>query len=95
MKLSSEQVAAIATLSRINLDKAETEKTRAYLSEMLDSFEKLEAVNTNGIPPTIQPSTLMDVLKEDAIKPSMSQEDVFNNAPKSDNGYFKVKVVLE
>jgi aspartyl-tRNA(Asn)/glutamyl-tRNA(Gln) amidotransferase subunit C len=55
----------------------------------------LNKVDTNGVPPTAQPNALTNVLKDDVIKPSMSQDDVLANAPQRDGDYFKIKVVLE
>lgn len=95
MKLSKEQVLHIARLAKLGLTEDEVEKMSEQLSNILENFEILNKVDTNGVPPTAQPNALTNVLKDDIVKPSMSQDDVLTNAPQRDGDYFKVKVVLE
>ena len=95
MKLSKEQVLHIARLAKLGLTQDEVEKMSEQLSNILDNFEILNKVDTNGVPPTAQPNALTNVLKDDVVKPSMSQDEVLANAPQRDGDYFRVKVVLE
>jgi aspartyl-tRNA(Asn)/glutamyl-tRNA(Gln) amidotransferase subunit C len=95
MKLSKEQVLHIARLAKLGLTEDEVEKMSEQLSNILENFEILNKVDTNGVPPTAQPNALTNVLKDDVVKPSMSQDDVLANAPQRDGDYFKVKIVLE
>ena len=95
MKLSQEQVLHIARLAKLGLTEDEVEKMSEQLSNILDNFEILNKVDTNGVPPTAQPNALTNVLKDDVVKPSLPQDEVLANAPQRDGDYFKVKVVLE
>jgi len=95
MKLSREEVLHIARLARLGLTDAEVNKLSQQLSKILESFEVLQQVDTSGVPPTAQPNTLQNVLKEDKIKPSLSQGEVLANAPYRDNEFFRVRAVLE
>jgi len=95
MKLSQEEVLHIARLARLGLTDAEVNKLSQQLSNILESFEVLQKVDTTGVPPTAQPNTLKNVLKEDGIKPSLSQDDVLANAPYRDNEFFRVRAVLD
>jgi aspartyl-tRNA(Asn)/glutamyl-tRNA(Gln) amidotransferase subunit C len=95
MKLSREEVLHIARLARLGLTDAEVNKLSQQLSKILESFEVLQQVDTTGVPPTAQPNTLKNVLKEDKIKPSLSQGEVLANAPHRDKEFFRVKAVLE
>ena len=51
MKLSREEVLHIARLARIALTEAEITKFSEQLSKLLDSFEILQQVDTEGVPP--------------------------------------------
>jgi aspartyl-tRNA(Asn)/glutamyl-tRNA(Gln) amidotransferase subunit C len=95
MKLNKEQVLHIARLAKLGLTQDEVEKMSEQLSNILENFEILNKVDTDNVPPTAQPNALTNVLKEDIVKPSMSQDDVLANAPQRDGDYIKVKVVLE
>ncbi len=95
MKLSQEQVLHIARLAKLGITEDEVEKMSEQLSNILENFEILNKVDTTGVSPTAQPNALTNVLKEDVVKPSLSQDEVLANAPQRDGDYFKVKVVLE
>ena len=47
--LSLEEIRHIATLARIRLTETEEEKYRRDLSQVLDFFQELQAVDTTGI----------------------------------------------
>ena len=55
----------------------------------------LQQVDTTDIPPTAQPNTLQNVLKEDKVKSSLPQSDVLANAPRREEDFFRVRAVLE
>ena len=95
MKLSREEVLHIARLARLGLTDAEVSKLSQQLSKILESFEVLQQVDTTGVSPTAQPNTLKNILKEDKIKPSLSQDEVLANAPHRDKEFFRVRAVLE
>jgi aspartyl-tRNA(Asn)/glutamyl-tRNA(Gln) amidotransferase subunit C len=95
MKLSREEVLHIARLARLGLTEAEVNRLSEQLSNILENFEILQQVDTNGVPPTAQPNTLQNVLKEDEIKPSLPQNEVLANAPQRDGDFFRVRAVLE
>jgi aspartyl-tRNA(Asn)/glutamyl-tRNA(Gln) amidotransferase subunit C len=95
MKLNKEQVLHIARLSKLGLTDDEVEKMSEQLSNILENFEILNKVDTDGVPPTAQPNALTNVLKDDVVKPSLPQDEVLANAPQRDGDYIRVKVVLE
>jgi aspartyl-tRNA(Asn)/glutamyl-tRNA(Gln) amidotransferase subunit C len=73
----------------------DVEKMSEQLSHILESFEVLQKVDTGGVPPTAQPNPLQSVIKEDEIRPSLSQCDVLANAPRKEGEFFRVRAVLE
>ena len=95
MKLSREEVLHIARLARLGLTEAEVNRLSEQLSNILENFEILQQVDTNGVPPTAQPNALQNVLKEDETKPSLPQNEVLANAPQRDGDFFRVRAVLE
>jgi aspartyl-tRNA(Asn)/glutamyl-tRNA(Gln) amidotransferase subunit C len=95
MKLSREEVLHIAELAKIGLTEEEIDRMSQQLSNILDNFDILKQVNTEGVPPTAQPNTLCNVMKADIVKPSMSQDEVLANAPQREEGFFRIRAVLE
>ena len=95
MKISRDEVLHIARLAKVGLTDAEVEKLSEQLSNILENFEALQQVDTENVPPTAQPNTLKNVLKEDKARPSLPQEDVLANAPRREGEFFRVRAVLE
>ena len=95
MKLSREEVLHISRLARLGLSEEEVDRLSRQLSQILESFEVLQEVDTEGVPPTAQPNMLCNVLKEDKTKPSLPQDKVLANAPQKDGEFFRVRPVLE
>lgn len=95
MKLSREEVLHIARLARVALTEAEITRMSEQLSNLLEHFEVLQKVDTDGVPPTAQSIALQSVMREDNVKPSLPVEDVLANAPRRDGDYFRVRAVLE
>jgi aspartyl-tRNA(Asn)/glutamyl-tRNA(Gln) amidotransferase subunit C len=95
MKLSREEVLHIARLARVALTEAEITRMSEQLSNLLEHFEVLQKVDTEGVPPTAQSVTLQSVMREDKVTPSLPQEDVLANAPRREGDCFRVRAVLE
>jgi aspartyl-tRNA(Asn)/glutamyl-tRNA(Gln) amidotransferase subunit C len=95
MKLSREEVLHIARLARVALTEAEITRMSEQLSNLLEHFEVLQQVDTEGVPPTAQSVELRSVMRDDVIAPSLSQEDVLANAPRREDDCFRVRAVLE
>ncbi len=95
MKLGREEVQHIALLARLGLDEAEIEKFQLQLSNILENFEILKQVDTEGLQPTSQSIALQNVFRPDKAKASYPVEDIMANAPRQENNYVKVQAVLE
>ena len=94
MKLSREEVLHIALLARLGLTEAEVNRFSKQLSNLLESFEILQQVDTTGIPPTAQSIVLQNVVRSDEAQASLSQDQVLANAPRKDGDFFRVRAVL-
>ena len=95
MKLSREEVLHIARLARLGLTEEDVERFREQLSNILENFEVLGEVESEGVPPTTHAVPLQNVLREDEVAPSLPQDEVLANAPRQEEGHFKVRAVLE
>ncbi|MCL1885587.1 MAG: Asp-tRNA(Asn)/Glu-tRNA(Gln) amidotransferase subunit GatC [Dehalococcoidia bacterium] len=95
MKLDREEVMHIAALAKLGMTEEDVSTFSVQLSEILESFEVLNSVDTTGVPPTAQPNSLCNVMREDAVTPSLSSCDVLANAPRKDGEFFRIHAVLE
>ncbi len=95
-KLSKQQVEHIAALARLGLTETERKKFTTELSSILDYVGKLSKVDTKNIEPIAQITGLSNVMFKDKVKKcELSREELLKNAPEKENGFIKVKQVLE
>ena len=85
----------VAHLARLALTPDEEKKFGAQLGTVLGYVEKLKEVDVSGVEPTAHAVPLVNVTRQDEVRPSMSNEDALRNAPAQANGLFLVPKILE
>jgi aspartyl-tRNA(Asn)/glutamyl-tRNA(Gln) amidotransferase subunit C len=95
MALTPEDVQHIGRLARVGLTDEDVTKFATQLSGIIDHFEALAAVPTDDVAPTAHAAALSNVMREDAVRPSLSRDDVVANAPEEEEGHLRVRAVLE
>jgi aspartyl-tRNA(Asn)/glutamyl-tRNA(Gln) amidotransferase subunit C len=93
---SREQVEAIASLARLELDDSELELFGRQLGEILDYVDQLQRIDTTGVPPTANVVSAHGANRDDAVRPSLDRRDALANAPDAarEAGLFKVPRVI-
>ena len=94
MKLSREEVEKVAGLARLTLTEDEKERFSHQLSSILSHMEELNQVEIPEVDSTPSVVGETGVLRDDVVRPSLSQDEVLRNAPDSHNGFFKVPKIL-
>ncbi len=94
MALTLQDVEHVARLARLRLSPAELEKMRDQLSNILDHFQMLQQIDVSTVPPTAQVTDLVNVLREDEIRPSLPREQALANAPEQQDGMFRVRAIF-
>ncbi len=94
MALTDADVDHVASLARLGLSAEERARLRDQLSTILGHIEVLDRLDTAAIPPTAQVLPLINVLREDAPRPSLSRDEALANAPRQADGFFEVHAVL-
>jgi aspartyl-tRNA(Asn)/glutamyl-tRNA(Gln) amidotransferase subunit C len=85
----------VAHLARLNLTAVEEQKLGTQLGQILAYIEKLNQLEVSHIEPTAHPIPLINVMRPDEVRPSLSQEAALQNAPASANGLFLVPKIVE
>lgn len=85
----------VAKLANLILTDEEIKKFEKQLSAVLDYIKKLSEVDTKNVEPTSQVTGLENVVREDTVSPSLSQEKVLSQAKSKHNGFFAVKGILD
>jgi aspartyl-tRNA(Asn)/glutamyl-tRNA(Gln) amidotransferase subunit C len=94
-KISQAEVEHVARLARLELSAEETERMRSQLDQILGYVEQLRRVDTADVPPTSHVLPLVDVMREDEVRPSYPVEAMLANAPDPDGESFRVPKILE
>ena len=95
MRLSRDEVVHISTLCRVGMTEEDLERAADQLSHILDQFEVLKQVDTEGVPPTSQSIPMHSVFRPDVPRPSLTQDETLANAPRREGEFVRVKIVLE
>jgi len=90
MRVSKEDVEKIAKLAKLRFSDSEKEAIRAHLDQILTYAEKLNELDTRSVEPTFSVQQSGIAMREDGVKPSLSQDIVLRNAPDREHGFVRV-----
>lgn len=94
-RITLAQVEHVARLARLDLGPEEKERMRGQLDAILGYVEQLRRVDTTGIEPTAHVLPLVNVFREDEVRPSYPAEAMLANAPEPEDEQFRVPRILE
>ena len=85
----------VAHLARLALTPGEEAQFGAQLNNILGYIDKLNELDVSGIEPTAHAVPLVNVFRQDEVRPSFSNEEALRNAPAKANGLFIVPKIVE
>ncbi len=95
MKITDELIGYIGDLSRLHLSEEEKERAKKDLSDILDYTEKLNELDTDGVPEMSHPFDAVNCFREDVVTNGDDRENLLSNAPERKGSYFKVFKTVE
>ena len=95
MSIGIKDVEHVANLARLELSDSDKEQFAGQLNAILKYAEKLNELDTSEIEPTSHVLPIVNVMRDDEIKPSLPIEKAMLNAPEEEDDQFKVPAVLE
>ena len=93
--IDRETVEHVARLTRLALSEAELERMRAELNSILAHLDTLKALDTEGVEPTSHALPLVNVMREDDVRPSLLLDAMVANAPDRVGDLFRVPRIIE
>ena len=93
-RITREDVAHVARLARLDVTDDEVETFTEQLAAVLDHARDVEALDTEGVPPTAHPLPLQNVFRDDVAQPSLDRDEVLAMAPAAEEGRFRVPRIL-
>ena len=95
MSVSNEQVRHIAKLARIAMSEEEIERLVPELNNILGWVEQLGEVDTDGVEPLTGVIDQKLRLRDDVVDDGNIRDEVLENAPDAQHGFFAVPKVIE
>ena len=89
------EVAHLARLARIDLDEPQLDALAGQLDVILTSVARVSEVAAQDIPPMSHALPLTNVMREDVVRPGLSQASALSGAPAWEDGRFRVPRILD
>lgn len=93
-RLTNDVVVKVAHLARLDLTPTEIERATEQLSDMLDHFADIDALDLSAVSPMNQPLPIVNVMRDDIEQPCLDRDEVLAAAPQSEDGRFWVPPVI-
>lgn len=84
----------IAKLARLKVSPEDATEYGDQLTKVLNYFQQISKINTEGVEPLVTPSEIDFFTREDEPKISLSTEEMLANAPDKAGNLFKVPPVV-
>ena len=92
--IDKKDVEYVAWLARLELSEEEKERFTRQLDNVLEHAQKIKSLEVGEVKPTSHVLPLKNIMRDDEIKPSLSQEEALCNAPRREGGHFVVPRII-
>lgn len=93
--ISGDQVEYVAQLARLALTPEEQQRFTGQLNAILEYMEQLNEVATDDVEPTSHVLDLVNVLRDDTVRKTLTPDEVLANAPATAQRYVVVPRIVE
>lgn len=95
MAISSEEIKHVAKLSKLAFSDDEIVALTDKLGQIIDMVERLEEVDTTGVPVTTNVVHDINVMREDIAEEGTDRNLLMRNVATKEDGYIKVPAMLD
>jgi aspartyl-tRNA(Asn)/glutamyl-tRNA(Gln) amidotransferase subunit C len=92
--ISRDEVAHLASLARLALTDDELDRYAGQLDVIITSVARVAEVTADDIPPTSHALPLTNVMRDDELRPGLTQAEALSGAPAAEQGRFRVPRIL-
>lgn len=93
-KIDEKVISKLEKLSRLQLTTQERGQIAIDLGSIVEMFDTLQAVDTEGVEPLRHMSEVVNIVREDIIENQLSNEEALKNAPQTYDGFIAVPKFL-
>ena len=95
MTVTLKDVEHVMTLARLGLTEEEKKKFTSQLNNILEYAKTLSELETDQVPPTSHSLSLKNVTREDTLLPWKNPEELVQQAPEEEAGFYLVPRILD
>lgn len=88
--IGEDDVRYVAKLARLGLEQADVERMTGELAKILSHIDKMSELDTADVPPTAHVLDVVNVMRADKARPSISCAEALRNAPSASSDSFRV-----
>jgi len=93
-KITADDVRKVAQLARLDLPEDTISTYTGQLERILDYVDQLQAVDTDGVPPTTRAVEVINATRDDRVVATDVREDLLDQAPQREGDFFRVPKIL-
>ena len=95
MSIDNSTVKKVAKLARIEINEEEETTLIAELNNILGWVDELKQVNTDNVEPMLSVFNESMQMREDKAESNFDNNQILDNSPESNSGFFVVPKVVE
>lgn len=92
--IEKKDVEYVAWLARLELDEDEKDLFTRQLGQVLEHAGRISSLRLEDVEPTSHAVPLCNVMRDDEVRPGLTQEEALSNAPRNEGGYFVVPRII-
>jgi aspartyl-tRNA(Asn)/glutamyl-tRNA(Gln) amidotransferase subunit C len=93
--ISRDDVAHLARLARIDLPEDSLDHYAEQLGVILGAVAQVSEVAADDVPATSHPMPLVNVFRDDVVRPSLTNAEALSGAPSVEDERFRVPRILD
>lgn len=95
MRITRDDVRHLASLSRLHFSEAEEQSMVGDLSRILDYVDQLQAVDTDGVEPTIHGAPVRSVVRPDVAMARITRAEALRSSSGASDAFVRVPKVID
>ena len=95
MDINDAMIDKLANLARLKFDETEKVQIKSDLQNMIGMIEKMNELDTTDVAPLLHITNNVNVLREDFVEGSITNEEALQNAANKNAPFFIVPKVIK
>ena len=95
MEINDAMIDKLANLARLKFDETEKVQIKSDLQNMIGMIEKMNELDTTDVDPLLHITDNVNVLREDVVEGSITNEEALQNAANKNAPFFIVPKVIK